>query len=265
MKIKKDLLETLSFFIPLIPSPHVLDLEDIGRFYFWLSPLLGVVNNGIGLLAAYFLAFLGMDTSLAAMGLLVLFYLLRGLRYIDGYADLCDGISYRLTRQDEDAEKTWQIIRNPARGAFGFLWVGLLLISQWVLLYHLLNRSLTEMLTIYTLCAASGSLAMLTAHLGKPAYRTDSGFDLMGIQLSRPMQWFILLDAFVAAGIIFWQTGFLNQMGVWLVLFAILSGLVCGRVLRAIVLGTLEGMNGDFLGFVTLISETVTLFVLLLV
>jgi adenosylcobinamide-GDP ribazoletransferase len=248
----------------MIPSPHALDLEEIGRLYFCLSPLLGVVNNGIGLLFAYSLVFLGVDTSLAAIGLLVLFYILRGLRHIDGYADLCDGISYRLTRQDENAEKAWQIIRSPARGAFGFLWVGLLLIGQWVLSYHLLNRSLTEMLTIYVLCAASGSLAVLTAHLGKPTYRTDSGFDLMGIQLSRPIQWFILLDVFVVAGIIFWQTEFLNQIGVWLVLFAVLSGLVCGRVLRAIVLGLLKGMNGDFLGFVTLISETVTLFVLLL-
>ncbi len=264
MKKKNNLRETLSFFIPLIPSPYSINLEEIGRLYFWLSPLLGVVINGIGLIAAYSLIFLGVDTNLAAIVLLVLFYLLRGLRLIDGYADLCDGISYYFTRQDENAEKAWQIIRSPARGAFGFLWVGLLLISQWVLSSHLLNRSLAEMLTIYILCAASGSLAVLTAHLGKPAYRIDSGFDLMGIQLSRPVPWFILLDVFVITGIIFWQTVFLSQIGVWLVLFTVLSGLFCGWILRAIVLGSLRGLNGDFIGFITLISETVTLFVLLL-
>jgi cobalamin synthase len=265
MKIKNSLRETFSFFIPLIPSFPALDLEEIGRRFYWLSPLLAMMNNSIGLLVAYFLVALGLEINVAAIGLLVLFYLLHGLRSIDGFADLCDGITYRLTRQDEEAEKAWQIIRSPARGAFGFLWVGILLISQWVLFTYLIDRSLAEMLTIFALSTAAGSFAVLTAHLGKPAYRTDSGFDLMGIQLSRPVPWFFLLDAFVIAGIIFWQTGFLYEKGVWLVLLAVLSGLVCGRSMRAFVLGTLKGLNGDFLGFMTLISETITLFVLLLV
>jgi cobalamin synthase len=235
----------------------------IGWTYSWLAPpLYGLCNIAI-LLIGFTLSRAGMASGIVSVIVLVLYYCIRGLRLIDGFADLSDGLSLALTRPTT-TEKAWDAIRNPTRGSFGILWVGLLLLGQVASLQALMEQPIPTALALFAISGSSGSLALLSAHLSSPPYHPQSSYAVFGKALARPQRFWLAVGEILVLG---WASCLIvfKSLGSFLMVpLILLFSILVGRTLISLVLAKLGALNGDSIGFISLLGEWMTLLILLM-
>ena len=103
--------------------------KEIGQSYPYIAIVLNGLVNGFTISLLYPLL-QKFEILILTVFLLFLYYLLRGIKLIDGYTDLSEGLSV-INRNTKNIDEVWKIIRTPAKGSFGILWTVLLILFQY--------------------------------------------------------------------------------------------------------------------------------------
>lgn len=237
-------------------------LKTVGSLYPWTAPFIVGLANGSMIAFLYFFVLMQISIPLQAILLLTIFYGFRGLRLIDGYVDLGEGILSFITRFPP-RDKVWEVIRNPTKGAYGILSAILLLAWQFMIYQLLLHLGFVKLLVVFILSGASGSLALSAAHLGTNQYLPDSAFMAFGEALRGTGRFVLTLVIFVISSFLLLTTAFPIYGNLGLLSAVTVVAIITGICLRKLVLKTVAGLNGDFIGYVLLVSEVIVLFVVI--
>lgn len=217
--------------------------DDFARSLPWF-PVVGLLLGGI--LAG--LAYVGRAADPGAMGVLLLIagvLLTRGL-HLDGVADAADGFGGGHTR-----ERALEIMKDSATGAFGSIALTLVLLAKWVALTHLMRVGNFALLPL----AYVGSRALQVEQMVRLPYARQAG----------------TAASFVNGATASHRLLALTQA----LVFAFALGQVRGMVYVAIAGGAallfgfycqkrVGGITGDLLGATSELTETVILFLPLL-
>lgn len=235
-------------------------LKTVGSYYPWVAPLMAGLTNALIVGMLFPFRQLGATIHFQALLLLTAFYSFRGLRLIDGYVDLAEGILLYLTQTPPSRDKAWATVRNPTKGVYGILSAVLLLAWQLVLYESLLRLDLLKVLPLFTLSGISGPLALSAAHLGPNRYLPDSAFSGFGEALGKAHRFLLTLTILVVLGFLLLLAVFPLSVSLGLLGVGAAMAIVTGLGLRILVLKTVSGLNGDLIGYVSLTGETVVLF-----
>jgi cobalamin synthase len=235
--------------------------KKLGQSYPYIAILLNGAINSLALLLLYPLL-QKFEISFLSIFLLFLYYLLRGLKLIDGYTDLSEGLS--LThRHTKSVDEIWQVIRNSSNGAFGILWTVLLILFQFTLFKSLLTKPFFISIILFSMCGSASSLSVLVSHIGKNNYRADSDFWVFAEEIKRYKSFFISLIIFLFSYFIVLNIIYpLNTVIAFLTVTSI-AAIAIGGFLRVFIKKALKNFNGDFIGFNILVSETLLLLILI--
>jgi len=220
------------FRVPLDPSP---DMSDVGKSA-WAFPLVGGI---IGLILMVFGVVLSpnLPAPLAAMLIVAVWVVATGGLHLDGWADCCDALAASLP-----PERRREILKDSRLGTFGAAGLILLLGSKTA---AIANETLP--LTFLVLAPVWGrAMMVLVAHKSmQPDQGMAAGFN-MGLD-RRSVTWAAVIGI-VSALIAGWQ-GILAAVAA----YAIAMGF------RRLALSRLQVVNGDVIGAVCELSETVVL------
>lgn len=236
----------------------VVDRRTAGRAM-ELAPLVGLV---LGLLAACVLLSSRLVfgspllASVLAVGALAL--LTRGL-HLDGLADLMDGLGSR-----RDPEGTRAVMKEPAVGAFGVLWLVLLPLVQVAALEGSVNQgrgTASLVLAVFT-----GRLAITAACRSTAAATAEGLGALVATSVRRGVTsaWLLALPLFALYAVHDKDALGSDAVRVVRTLAAPLAALVVARLLRGHAVRRVGGLTGDVLGALSEVATTVCLVVLCL-
>lgn len=176
--------------------------------------------------------------------LLTEWVLLTGALHLDGLADSADGWLGGFGNR----ERTLEIMRDPRSGSAAVVIVGLVLLLKFAALSELVGSGhWLELLTIPLLARTLLPLLFLTT----PAARTDGMVAGLLAALPRRTAWAGVLA--VGLGTLLLWPQALKLIG---------AGLVCGWLLRRMMLQRIGGLTGDTAGALVEISEAAMLLVL---
>lgn len=213
------------------------ELRETGRAA-WAFPLVGMVLGGC-LVAAYWALAPRLPLAGVAVLLLVLWVVLTGGLHLDGWADCWDALGAAVSR-----ERRLMILKDSRLGTFGAL--GLLFLLG--LKAAVLAQPDLPLFLVF-LTPAVGRAVMVVAPVG--VEHTGSGMAAAFVSgLNRKV---VLLAAWLGLGPV--------VFGGWPALVAALAALAAGLWFRRLALARLGMVNGDVLGGICELSETVFLFV----
>ena len=254
-------LRVLASFVTCVPAPGpgtsvAVVLDRVARRYAFGALWLAAAGNLVVGLAAVVLRPFGAPPMVEVAALITVFYLVRGVRLIDGFADLSEGLWLGLGRR-APRDAVWAAIRSPANGAYGILSVGLVIIWQVALYLTLVALPSARMLTVLTVAGACGPLAVVAAHTGGNRYRLDSAFHGFGASLGRPIALALALPAIAFAGWAIHWAAWTPAPAARMAAAQILGAVAAGVATRALTLRAAGAFNGDVIGFCTLAGEMV--------
>lgn len=217
-----------------LPSPHPeIPFERALPWFPWVGLLFG----GVGLGLAQVLPML-VSPLLAAALILAAWAVLSGFLHLDGLADCWDALFPPMP-----PEKRWQVLKDPHLGAFGV--IGLML--------HLLIK-VTALLAVLNLHPLGLLLAPVWARwlvlwVGRlpPARSEGLGAVFARAVTPRALLWSSPLPLLVV------------PLGGWHSLIALLLAALGSAALGWLAQRRLGGINGDVLGAVIEVSETLVL------
>ncbi len=193
---------------------------------------------------------------LSAAWMLLLFYLIRGIRLIDAFCDLSEGLTYARGR---NAENAWNVIRSPSNGAFAILWTGILLLIQFCAGVYLVVLPAEKAVGLTLASGALSAAGCVFCHVKGASYQPGSAFSPFLAFCRAGNQ----IKAFIAAGccclpLFFFGSGsFPVRLAAFL--FLIAAACLTSRLSGLLILRTLKGFNGDVLGFVSLMQHAFVL------
>lgn len=218
-------------FLTRLPTPALTQVaaEDVGRsalFY----PLVGLLMGAILALCAWLIQ--GLDTSVAAVLLLILWVWLSGALHLDGLADSADA----WLGGQGDRERTLEIMKDPRCGPVGVCALVLLLLCKYTALAALLEAGVqAEALLLLPMLGRAAALALFA----NTAYVRAEGLgSALADHLPRQHVPLVLL----ACGLLS-----LLLLG-WLALAVIVVGLAGFTWLRHLMNQRIQGTTGDTAG-----------------
>lgn len=223
-----------------------------------LAPLVGL---GLGLVAAAFLyaARITLDSPflppVLAIGLLAL--MTRGL-HLDGLADLADGLG-----SFGDPERARAVMKDPAVGAFGVLWLVFIPLVQVLALLGCVEQGRGTASLV--LAVVTGRLAITAACRSTPA-ATDEGLGAMvagTVRRGVTEVWFLVLaGGFAAYALADTDTTGGDAARLGRTVLGLVAGLLIARLVRRHAVKRVGGLTGDVLGALCELATTVCLVVL---
>ncbi len=230
------------------------------RHFFWVLPTWNAILYGLIALATVGLYRITNDPWFPCVVHFSMLHLINGFKKIDGLSDLGKGILYKLNHPDSPLEKVWQIIRNPATGAYGTAIIVIyfmLLVSTGALL---LRQSRLDFVVFSILSGVLSTLTLVFS-ISSKHFNTGSDFYPLVQCIATP---FRRLPAIAAAGVLITPLVFLYKGRLVMAVFfglLIVFAMLIGMLLRSTVLRILKEMNGDILGFSLCIGELFLLMV----
>lgn len=235
-----------------IPAPQISWDKHTMRYALACLPLIGLLIGGLEygwfVLSTYF----QLSTVLYAVIATVLPILVTGGIHLDGYVDTCDALSSHA-----DREKKLEILKDPHVGAFGPLWLMVLLLLQVGIYAQIFQNGSIPlallMLTSGTLGRTMGADCVVTLPCAKNsglAYLFAENAEKKVVSALLWMQTCLILLAIAV---------FVHPMLV-VVTFLLL---ILSRVLhKQFCLCTFGGVTGDLSGFLNVLTETMVLAVI---
>lgn len=147
-----------------LPLPQIEWKKNTMRYALGFLPLIGIL---VGLCQFGWLMLaqkLGLNDMLYAAGAVLIPIVLTGGIHLDGFTDTCDALcSYG------DREKRLNILKDPHVGAFGVLWLIVLLIAQFGLFAQLYEKPKAAVLLLagYAFARALGGGMIVTQNCAK--------------------------------------------------------------------------------------------------
>ena len=226
---------------------------DISRIYANLAPpVCGIASALAGVAGLLLLRLCGIPLLSAAVTLLI-FYLLRGIKLIDGFCDLTEGLTYSVYR---NKEKAWDVIHSQSNGSFAILWTALMLLVQCGSVVGLQTLSIRETIALFFACGALSAESVVFAHTKKTAYNEGTAFSpfriftRIGQQLTGAAVCIVCCIPllFLGSGELYLRAGACAAICLATFVFSKLSGIYVIRRLGAV--------NGDLFGCLPLVMYT---------
>ncbi len=244
----RGLLAALSF-LTTIPIPERWQGETLiaPRVMLWWW---GVAGGLIGVLVAatVWVAHLRLPwEACAAIGVVALVVLSGGL-HLDGFADTCDGVGSRATR-----ERALAIMKDSRTGAFGVIGIVCLLLLKFSLL-----AGFTPLWGIAAigLAPVAGRLAQVWILHIYPYARAEGG--MAGAFFDAATRWHVVVTMLVAVVIAF---AWLQLTGI----VALACAMLVGSIGAAWVAFWLQGHTGDTVGAISEVTEVAMILMLALI
>ena len=247
----------LSFYAGKIEPLAAGEYELAGAGFPLAAPIVFGLCNAVTAAVLVLLRIATGSPLTAAALALVIYYLLKGVRLIDGYVDCAEGVTMAASR-NVDHETIWNAIRSPGNGAFGILWVGLLVIVQFSLFHALSAQTVKESIAIFSLCAVLSSHALVSAHWGKQSYMQDSRFVSFGRRLDKK-SFFLSLVISLAFSFLLILMIYPLVESVIIACAAVVFSSLMGFLLKLLLHKTIVHYNGDIIGAVLLVAENMAL------
>ncbi len=250
-------------FVTVVPAPRTArptaaPVGTAARHYAALAPPLSAAASGVAVLLLYPVAQASAPAPIQAVLLVTFFYLLRGVRLIDGFVDLGEGLWLGLGRRASH-ELVWAAMRSPANGAYGILSGGLLLAWHIALCLSLVTLPFVRLLSVVVVAGGCGPLAVVAAHAGRNRYRADSEFGSFADCLGPPFVLTFVWAGVVAGGWAILAAAWPAAWAAGIVAAQTLAALVTGVATRAMTLRASGAFNGDVIGFATLAGDIAAL------
>lgn len=262
-RLLENTVDGVAFFVAVpgrqVKSPSAAYLQKMGKCYPWISGIAGGLANAATTLILLPFLYLGAGHEIRSVALLTAYYLVRGIKLIDGYIDLSEGISYAAMRSKEKQD-VWKVVRSPGSGSFGIVWGVILIVWQLALFKVLMNYGFGVVVGSLGLAGCLSGLALSLFHFRCNRYHPQSGFKFFGERIGELKA--VLINLLISSGLawLFLIALFPAYTALKLYALALISVLVIAFTLRLIVLKVLGAFNGDVIGFVVLICEAVILF-----
>jgi len=226
--------------LPFGPRGDVQERE-LGGSVIWF-PLVGLLIGGV-LVAVYTLTAQRLHPLVTGACVLLAWITLTGAIHLDGFGDVCDGLSGGRT----PAERL-RIMKDPHIGAIAVVGVSALLLMKCALLSSLPRAAMTRALLL-TPCL--GRYAMVFLGTTLPYARTGPGTAAAFVRSAPPRA---LAAATAMTLPVAWVV--LGGLGVGLAA----ASIVAGVAFRAAFRRTLGGVTGDALGAAGELTEVLMLF-----
>jgi len=261
------LLKCVSF-ISVIPGKKPLnreDLSEIGSHYWWFIPLFESVVYLLITLLCIAVNYVLVSPFLSAAIFIAFDHCLHGLRRLDGFADLSEGIFYKLMNPGIKTDDVWPVVRSPGIGVFGTAVIVIYLLLQWNLLSEAMRLGNREFLLTVMLTALMTKVSLIAAVTAPGKFRKKSIFDMMAGEMAKPGKIFLtgVTTLLLAALIIIAAmqgTGYLMMLPLLFILAA-----AAGLWARVVILKLLKMLNGDIIGFAWCTSEILVYMCLLFI
>lgn len=229
-----------------LPLPQVEWKKHTMRYALGFLPLIGVLvgacEYGWLLLAQHW----ELHTMLYAAGAVLIPVAITGGIHVDGFVDSCDALcSYGET------EKKLEILKDPHVGAFGILWMVVLLLAQFGLFAQLYDTPQFAgfLFAGYALARAFGGDLIVTQKCAK-----DSGLARMFADNTDKKQVSYVMAGWIAASVcwlLLMGKGFGLAVFVLLLLYFVYHVRLCYR--------QFGGITGDLCGMCITMMETLAL------
>lgn len=147
-----------------LPLPQIEWKKNTMRYALGFLPLIGVIVGACEFGWLLLAQRLGLTDMLYAAGAVLIPIVLTGGIHLDGFTDTCDALcSYG------DREKRLEILKDPHVGAFGVLWLIVLLLAQFGLFAQLYETPKKAVLLLvgYALARALGGGMIVTQKCAK--------------------------------------------------------------------------------------------------
>lgn len=177
-------------------------------------------------------------TTILSVSILVY---LTGAIHLDGLADICDGFGCHAEK-----DKRLKIMHDPNVGSFGVVGITILLLTKTSSLFVLYKNNI--IFNAGAIIVIARTIMLLTAYISKPAENKGLGVLIIGKISNRS----------IYIGILFSIPCFLFLGTCYAAIFMILTAYIIKRKSKKLI----GGLNGDGLGAICEITETVGLFVL---
>ena len=245
----KDLLSGLFVAFSLyskLPVPRTEWTKASMRYALAFLPLVGLAVGGCELLWLYLARRLGVTALLYAVLAAALPVLITGGIHLDGFTDTCDALA-----SWGDREKRVEILKDPHVGAFGVMYLAVLLLIQCGLYaqFYQAPRLAGLLLLLFPLARCFGGLAIVAlpcakgsglAHtFAQASHRKAVGAALLGQALLCLILLFVTYPLWAAA--------------------ALVLALVLLPLYRRFCLGGFGGVTGDLVGWCITLGETLLL------
>lgn len=220
------------FRVPLDPSP---DMTDVGKSA-WAFPLVGAVIGLILLVCGAVLS-PNLPGPLAAVLVVAVWIVATGGLHLDGWADCCDALAASLP-----PERRREILKDSRLGTFGAAGLILLLGSKTAVIA---NENL-PLIFLFLAPVWGRTMMVLVAH--KSMHPNQGMAADFGLGLDRRSVLWAVVIGIVLALLAGWQG-----------ILAAVAGYVIAMGFRRLALSRLHVVNGDVIGAVCELSETVVL------
>lgn len=229
-----------------LPLPQVEWKKHTMRYALGFLPLIGIIVGLAEVGWLYLARWIGLTGVLYAAGAVAIPIVLTGGIHLDGFTDTCDALcSYG------DREKRLEILKDPHIGAFGVMWLIVLLLVQFGLFAQLYEQPKFAVLLLagYALARAFGGNMIVTQKCAK-----DSGLAHLFAENTDKKQVSYIMAGWIAACVFL-----LLRLGGLFGLLAFLLVLLyfvyhvrkCYKVFG--------GITGDLCGMCITVCETLTL------
>lgn len=229
-----------------LPLPQVEWKKNTMRYALGFLPLIGVLVGGCEYVWLFLARYWQLNTMLYAAAAVFLPVLLTGGIHLDGFVDTCDALcSYG------DREKRLDILKDPHVGAFGILWIIVLLIMQFGLFAQLYDvpEQAALLPAGYALARAFGGDMIVTQKCAK-----NSGLARLFADNADKKQVSYLMAGWIAACVcwmLIMGKGFGLAAFVLVLLYVIYHIHMCHK--------TFGGITGDLCGMCITMSEILVL------
>ena len=223
----------------------------VSRWYPVYGPVVCAAASGLtGAAGTLFCSLTSLRLPGAAC-MLLLFFLIRGIRLFDAYCDLSEGLTYA---HDRDAEGAWKVIHSPSNGAFAILWAGMLLMILFCVCVYLVVLPVREAVSLSAACGALSAAGAVFCHTGETRYHQGSAFIPFASFCRRGEQMKTLSASGCCCLPLFTCTGFSLTYRIFVFLLLIGASFLTSRLAGRLVMRELKGFNGDVFGFISLVQ-----------
>lgn len=231
-----------------LPLPQVEWKKNTMRYALGFLPLIGMIVGLAEFGWLYLARRIGLTGMLYAAGAVAIPIALTGGIHLDGFTDTCDALcSYG------DREKRLEILKDPHIGAFGVMWLIVLLLIQIGLFAQLYETPQLAALLLagYALARAFGGNMIVTQECAK-----DSGLAHLFAENADKKQVSYIMAGWIAACVCF-QLCLGGMVGLFVFLLVLLYFVYHVRKCYKI----FGGITGDLCGMCITICETLVLLV----
>lgn len=231
-----------------LPLPQVEWKKNTMRYALGFLPLIGVIVGLAEFGWLHLAQWIGLTGMLYAAGAVAIPIVLTGGIHMDGFTDTCDALcSYG------DREKRLEILKDPHIGAFGVMWLIVLLLVQLGLFVQLYETPRFAVLVLagYPLARAFGGNMIVTQKCAK-----DSGLAHLFAENADKKQVSYIMAGWIAACVCF-QLCLGGLLGLFVFLLVLLYFVYHIRKCYKV----FGGITGDLCGMCITVCETLTLLV----